>query len=183
MLSEDYAYASDGSSTQHKSNLVRRGFPGSEFRKEFFYGCGDSPGRADRYGQRIRVENADCMGYDARPENSGAPAYKQWPIYIGVVSESDSTSCYGIYYDTSSRGTVDFGTTVSAYRGFHRTATFASPSLEYYIVLGSTPAEVSNGIALLIGTPAMPAAWSVRGYNASSMLYADTEDIKGAIKS
>jgi len=28
----------------------------------------------------------------------------------------------------------------------------------------------------------MPTKWSVKGYNASSMLYADTEDIPNAIK-
>jgi hypothetical protein len=77
MLSEDYSYATDGLSCVHKTNLIRRGFPGSEDRKEYFYGCGDSPGRADRYGQCVRVANSDCMGYDPRPENSGAPAYKQ----------------------------------------------------------------------------------------------------------
>ena len=49
-------------------------------------------------------------------------------------------------------------------------------------MLGDSPASVSNGIALLIGTPAMPAEWTVKGYNASSMLYADTADIPAAIK-
>ena len=43
-------------------------------------------------------------------------------------------------------------------------------------------AHRSNGISQLLGTPAMPTKWSVKGYNASSMLYADTEDIPNAIK-
>jgi len=40
------------------------------------------------------------------------------------------------------RGKLDFGTTVSAYRGFHLTAEFETPDLEYYFILGSDPCEV-----------------------------------------
>jgi len=43
------------------------------------------------------------MGYDCTPENSGAPAYKQWPVFTGVIEEEGKRGCYGIYYDTGAR--------------------------------------------------------------------------------
>eukprot|EP00520_Triparma_pacifica_P011181 CAMPEP_0118633558 /NCGR_PEP_ID=MMETSP0785-20121206/1063_1 /TAXON_ID=91992 /ORGANISM="Bolidomonas pacifica, Strain CCMP 1866" /LENGTH=221 /DNA_ID=CAMNT_0006524445 /DNA_START=503 /DNA_END=1164 /DNA_ORIENTATION=- len=163
--------------------MPRRGFPNPSNRQTYYYGLGDSPGRADRYNQYVRIQNSDCMGYTCGPESSGNPGYKQWPVYHCLVKEGDGKKgCYGVYYDTGSRGTVDFGTTVSAYRGFHNTAKFECPELEYYFVIGDTPAEVSRGISKLIGTPMMPTMWSVGEYNASSMLYADTDDIPGAVR-
>jgi hypothetical protein len=46
---------------QHKQVMQRRGH--SPAFEEHFYGCGDSPGRVDRYGSLVHVKSLDAMGY------------------------------------------------------------------------------------------------------------------------
>ncbi len=125
----------------------------------------------DRYSTTVAIKNLDAMGYDADPSSS-TPCYKQAPIFHGLVPELKLA--YTIYYDTASRGTIDFGSEISAFRGFHRTATFETGDINYYVIVSPTIKENLAHLSRIIGVPAMPPAFAVTGYNASSMMYADT---------
>ena len=121
------------------------------------------------------------MGYDASPAAAGTPAYKQWPVFHCHLPHLSLT--YTIFYDTGSRGSIDFGSEVSAFRGFHRTVTFETGDLEYYFIVSSSFKEACGSLARLIGAPAMPPKFAVTSYTSSSMLYADTPDIPKALTS
>ena len=70
---------------------------------EKHYGLGDKTGPLDLTGRRLRTGGMDSIGFD--PEQ-GDPLYKHWPF---TLSRTASGQWLGLYYDTLSACTFDFG--------------------------------------------------------------------------
>ena len=134
-----------------------------------YYGLGDKTGPLDLHGRRLRTLAMDALGYDPR---SGDPLYKHWPF---VLSRSASGAWCGIYYDTLAPCTFDLGCEHDNYHGLYRQVEIDDGDLDYYVIAGSTPAEVIARFVALIGGTALPPRWSL-GYAQTAMGLADASD-------
>ncbi|GMH69719.1 hypothetical protein TrLO_g11260 [Triparma laevis f. longispina] len=175
LITSDYhtsAYTSTGEAVSHAQTLNPA--------MEYHVGLGDSPGRTNRTSTKIFIKNIDSMGYTCSPEGSGKPLYKQWPIYSCYNAET--STYYMVYYDTGSRGSFDLGYENSAFKGISKRVEFECGDLEYYFISGKSFQELNNTLAKILGKPACPTYRSVAGYNASSMMYADCDDIVKTLK-
>jgi alpha-glucosidase len=136
---------------------------------EKHYGLGDKTGPLDLTGRRLRTGGMDSIGFD--PEH-GDPLYKHWPF---TLSRSASGQWLGLYYDTLATCTFDFGCEHDMYHGFYRYAEIDDGDLDYYLMVGDTPAEVIAEWMRLIGGTARVPAWSV-GFAQTAMGLADAPD-------
>jgi alpha-glucosidase len=136
---------------------------------EKHYGLGDKTGPLDLTGRRLRTGGMDSIGYDAM---SGDPLYKHWPF---TLSRTARGQWLGIYYDTLARCTFDFGGEHDMYHGVYRYVEIDDGDLDYYLMVGDTPAEVISQWMRLIGGTARVPAWSV-GFAQTAMGLADSPD-------
>jgi alpha-glucosidase len=137
---------------------------------ERYFGLGERSGPMDRTGRRFRMNNVDCMGYDAQTSD---PLYKHIPFYI---THSDKTgAAFGLYYDTLSDCTFDFGCEHSNYHGPYRLFEADHGDLDYYILAGPSIADVTQRFTWLTGRPAAVPDWAL-GYSGSTMSYTDAAD-------
>ena len=138
--------------------------------RDYIYGAGEASGRLNRRGRRFRVDCTDAMGYDAEESD---PLYKHCPYVI--CFNQDANVAYAIIYDHLTRGVLDLGKEISAFRGSYRYYKTEAGFVEYYLVFGPTIPEVVDKVGrFLIGRPAVPPVWAL-GYLASSMTYTDSE--------
>ncbi|MDI9334236.1 MAG: glycoside hydrolase family 31 protein [Cytophagales bacterium] len=136
---------------------------------EKHFGLGDKTGPLDLTGRRLRTGGMDSIGFD--PEH-GDPLYKHWPF---TLSRTASGQWLGIYYDTLANCTFDFGCEHDMYHGFYRYVEIDDGDLDYYLMVGDTPAEVIAQWMRLIGGTAPVPAWSV-GFAQTAMGLADAPD-------
>jgi alpha-glucosidase len=137
--------------------------------REHFYGLGDKTGPLNLHGRRLRCLGQDALGYDPQ---SGDPLYKHWPF---VMSRTVDGLWVGLYYDTLSTCIFDLGCEHDNYHGFFRTVDIDDGDLDYYLMLGQTPAEVLAQFVKLIGGTHLPPRWSL-GYAQTAMGLADAPD-------
>lgn len=136
---------------------------------EKFYGLGDKTGPLNLSGRRLRTLAMDSLGYD--PEH-GDPLYKHWPF---VLSRTPTGQWLGVYYDTLASCTFDFGCEHDNYHDFYRYVDIDDGDLDYYVMVGNTPADVIQQFMTLIGGTHLPPRWSV-GYAQTAMGLADAPD-------
>jgi alpha-glucosidase len=162
-----------GYMTEARSGLVRhylqREVGAGNIQLEKHYGLGDKTGPLDLTGRRLRTGGMDSIGFD--PEH-GDPLYKHWPF---TLSRTASGQWLGLYYDTLATCTFDFGCEHDMYHGFYRYAEIDDGDLDYYLMVGDTPAEVIAQWMRLIGGTARVPAWSV-GFAQTAMGLADAPD-------
>ncbi|MBV8682932.1 MAG: glycoside hydrolase family 31 protein [Caulobacteraceae bacterium] len=137
---------------------------------EAYYGLGERSGPLDRSGRRFRLKNVDALGYDAETSD---PLYKHIPFYITRGGEAGP--CFGLFYDTYSDCAFDFGCERSNYHGLFRSFEAQSGDLDYYVIAGPKPIDVTRRFTWLTGRPAATPDW-ILGYSGSSMAYADAPD-------
>ncbi|MBP8148679.1 MAG: alpha-glucosidase [Limnohabitans sp.] len=137
--------------------------------QEHYFGLGDKTGPLNLHGRRLRCLGQDALGYD--PQN-GDPLYKHWPF---VMSRTVDGLWVGLYYDTLATCTFDLGCEHDNYHGFFRTVDIDDGDLDYYVMLGRTPAEVVAQFVALIGGTHLPPRWSL-GYAQTAMGLADAPD-------
>jgi alpha-glucosidase len=137
---------------------------------EKYFGLGERAGTADRAGQSYRMTNLDAMGYSARTTD---PLYKHIPFYL--TWKTDSKTPVGIFYDTLSDCTFDMGRELDNYHGHYRFFVADHGDLDYYVIAGQTPADVTRRFTWLTGRPAFMPKWSL-GYSGSTMSYTDAPD-------
>lgn len=135
-----------------------------------YFGLGDKTGPLNHQGRRLRTLQLDALGYDARKSD---PLYKHWPFYIG--RDPGSGVAYGVYYDTLSPCTFDFGAEYDNYHGFYSTAEIESGDLDYYLFIGPSVREVVTRFTELTGRMALGPRWSL-GYANTAMSLADAPD-------
>jgi alpha-glucosidase len=137
--------------------------------REHYFGLGDKTGALNLHGRRLRCMGLDSIGYDAQ---SGDPLYKHWPFLITRTADSLWT---GIYYDTLAATTFDLGCEHDNYHGLYRSTEIDDGDLDYYFMVGNTPAEVISQFVQLIGGTHLPPRWTL-GYAQTAMGLADAPD-------
>ena len=135
-----------------------------------YFGLGDKTGPLNQHGRRLRTLQLDALGHDAQTSD---PLYKHWPFYIG--RDPGSGIAYGVYYDTLSSCTFDFGAEYDNYHGFYSTAEIENGDLDYYLCIGPSVREVVARFTELTGRMAMGPRWSL-GYANTAMSLADAPD-------
>jgi len=137
--------------------------------REHYYGLGDKTGPLNLHGRRLRCMGQDSIGYDPQ---YGDPLYKHWPFLITRTVDGLWT---GIYYDTLSACTFDLGCEHDNYHGFFRTTEIDDGDLDYYLMVGNTPAEVVAQFVALVGGTHLPPRWTL-GFAQTAMGLADAAD-------
>jgi alpha-glucosidase len=135
-----------------------------------YFGLGDKTGPLNQHGRRLRTLQLDALGHDARTSD---PLYKHWPFTIG--RDPGSGVAYGVYYDTLSACTFDFGAEYDNYHGFYSTAEIENGDLDYYLFAGPSVREVVARFTELTGRMALGPRWSL-GYANTAMSLADAPD-------
>jgi alpha-glucosidase len=144
--------------------------------REHFYGLGDKTGPLNLHGRRLRTAAMDSLGYD--PEH-GDPLYKHWPF---VLSRSPEGQWVGIYYDTMAVCTFDLGCEHDNYHGFYRYVEIDNGDLDYYLMVGRTPAEVIAQFVALIGGTHLSPRWTL-GFGQTAMGLVDAPDAQKQLES
>jgi len=152
---------------EHRTGLVRHCLVRDP--QEHYYGLGDKTGPLNLHGRRLRCLGQDALGYD--PQN-GDPLYKHWPF---TMTRTVNGLWVGLYYDTLATCTFDLGCEHDNYHGFFRSVDIDDGDLDYYVMLGRTPAEVLRQFVALIGGTHMPPRWSL-GFAQTAMGLADAPD-------
>jgi alpha-glucosidase len=137
--------------------------------KEHYFGLGDKTGPLNLHGRRLRCLGQDSIGYDPA---TGDPLYKHWPFVITRTTDGLWT---GVYYDTLCASTFDLGCEHDNYHGLFRTVEIDDGDLDYYLMVGRSPAEVIAQFVSLIGGTHLPPRWSV-GYGQTAMGLADASN-------
>ena len=163
-----YAYAAATRSTRLCHSAARDAF-------DQYFGLGDKTGPLNKAGRRLRTLQLDALGYDAATSD---PLYKHWPFFIG--RRADSGVCYGVYYDTLSEATFDFGQELDNYHGFYRSTEIADGDLDCWFVAGPAIADVVQRFVELIGPTTLPPRWAL-GYANTAMALADAPDAQARI--
>ena len=157
-----------------------------------FFGLGDKTGPLNLAGRRLRTHMCDALGRDPA---SGDPGYKHWPFLVvrtrgasafsgcspsESAAASSTQTCYGIFYDTPAVCSFDLGCEHSNYHGLLRSCESASPSLDYYFILGPDFCSVTKRFLRLTGRTPMVPRWSL-GYGMTAMPLADAPDAQARI--
>lgn len=134
---------------------------------EMYFGLGERAGEANRLGKSYRMTNLDAMGYSARTSD---PLYKHIPFYI-TWKKTDRVPL-GIFYDTLADCSFDMGRELDNYHGHYRYFVADGGDLDYYVIGGERPADITRRFTWLTGRPAFMPKWSL-GYSGSTMTYTD----------
>ncbi len=134
---------------------------------EQVFGLGEKSGGLDHTGRRLRMNNRDALGYDARTSD---PLYKHMPFMI--VRRPATGVSVGLFYDTLSDCTFDLGCERSHYHGFYRYFQAEHGDLDLYVIAGPDLAQVTRRFTWMTGCPAATPDWAL-GYSGSTMSYTD----------
>jgi alpha-glucosidase len=135
--------------------------------REHYFGLGDKTGPLNLHGRRLRCLGQDSIGYDPA---TGDPLYKHWPF---VMTRTVDGLWTGVYYDTLCATTFDLGCEHDNYHGLFRSVEIDDGDLDYYLMVGRTPAEVVAQFVSLIGGTHLPPRWSL-GFAQTAMGLADS---------
>ncbi|KAJ3320288.1 hypothetical protein HDV06_005432 [Boothiomyces sp. JEL0866] len=141
-----------------------------------YYGLGERGSPLYLNERSFQLKCSDALGYN--PE-SGDPLYKHIPFYIGL--NQASKLAYGIFYNSLSTGSVNFGAEIDALWGQFTNIRFDNGPLDYYVMFGPQISSVVEHFASLIGKPALVPKYAL-GYLASSMGYAESDEAQTMIE-
>lgn len=143
------------------------------FRDQRIFGLGDKCGPVNKANRRFTLAATDSMGYSAAYSD---PLYKQIPFYIC----EHAAGSYGLYYDTYSNGSVDFGVEHDNYFEPFNSIRFDEENLVFYLILG-TPLEIVQRFSALCGRIAPTPRWAF-SYTGSTMEYTDAPDADARLR-
>ena len=143
------------------------------FEGQRIFGLGDKCGPVNKANRRFTLAATDSMGFSAAYSD---PLYKQIPFFIC----SHAAGSFGLYYDTYSNGTVDFGVEHDNYFEPFSSVRFDEENLVFYLILG-TPLEIIRRFNALCGGIAPVPEWAFR-YCGSTMEYTDAEDADARLR-
>ena len=144
--------------------------------REHYFGLGDKTGLLNLHGRRLRCLGQDSIGYD--PER-GDPLYKHWPF---LMTRTVDGLWVGVYYDTLSACTFDLGCEHDNYHGLFRTTEIDDGDLDYYLMVGETPAQVVAQFVQLVGGTLLPPRWTL-GFAQTAMGLADSPNAQELLES
>ena len=143
------------------------------FEGERVFGLGDKSGPVNKTMRRYTLSVTDSMGFRAAYSD---PLYKHVPFFLC----SHAAGSYGLFYDTYSTGSVDFGAEHDNYFEPFHSVRFEEENLVFYLILG-TPMEIVRRFGALCGTPAPVPEWAFR-YCGSTMEYTDAPDADARLR-
>ena len=143
------------------------------FHGQRVFGLGDKCGPVNKANRRFTLAATDSMGFSAAYSD---PLYKQIPFYFC----SHAAGSYGLYYDTYSNGTVDFGAEHDNYFEPFSSVRFDEENLVFYLILG-TPLEIIRRFNAMLGGIAPVPRWAFR-YCGSTMEYTDAPDADARLR-
>ena len=143
------------------------------FEGQRIFGLGDKCGPVDKANMRFALAATDSMGYSAAYSD---PLYKQIPFYLC----SHSAGSYGLFYDTYSNGTVDFGVEHDNYFEPFQSVRFDEENMVFYLILGYT-VEIVQRFNALCGPIAPVPQWAF-SYTGSTMEYTDAPDADAQLR-
>jgi alpha-glucosidase len=85
------------------------------------------------------------------------PLYKHIPFYL--TWKRQKKTGFGLFYDTVSDCTFDFGRELDNYHGHYRYFVADHGDLDYYFIAGATLTEVVGRYTWLTGRPAFTPKW------------------------
>jgi alpha-glucosidase len=122
---------------------------------EHFYGFGERTGPLDKLGRRLVNWTTD----PAHGHGPGTdPLYQAIPVFMALRPGL----AYGVLFNNTWRSQFDIG---AEQLGVWRMEAEGG-ELDYYIVYGPTPEQVSEGMSALLGTMPLPPCWAL-GYHHS----------------
>ena len=163
-----YAYAAAGRSARIVHSMARD-------EHDQYFGLGDKTGALDLHGRRLRTLQLDALGYNGETSD---PLYKHWPFFLG--RRRDSAVCYGVYYDTLSTTTFDFGQEFDNYHGFYRSTDIADGDLDFYVFAGPDLGDALARFVRTTGGTAMPPRWTL-GFANTAMGLVDAPDAQARL--
>ena len=143
------------------------------FEGEQIFGLGDKCGPVNKAGGRFLLHTGDSMGFRAE---SSDPLYKHLPFYIC----RHGAGSYGLFYDTMSSGSLDFGREHDNYFEPFSGARFEEENMVFYLILG-TPFEIVRRFVALTGGSAPVPRWAF-SYCGSTMEYTDAPDAERRLR-
>ena len=138
---------------------------------EMYVGLGERAGSLNRADQAYEMRNIDAMGYSARTTD---PLYKHIPFY--VTWQPQTSTGFGLFYDTLADCRFDMGRELDNYHGHYRHFVAEHGDLDYYFIASAgTPLHAVRRFTWLTGRPAWMPKWGL-GYSGSTMSYTDAPD-------
>ena len=143
------------------------------FPDQRIFGLGDKCGPVNKANRRYALAATDSMGFSAAYSD---PLYKQIPFYLC----QHAAGSFGLYYDTYSNGSVDFGVEHDNYFEPFNSVRFEEEILVFYLILG-TPLEIVKRFNALCGGIAKTPEWAF-SYCGSTMEYTDAPDADARLR-
>ncbi len=126
-----------------------------------FYGAGLVASRLLRDGRSVLLWNNDSFGYGEE-----TPAlYQSHPYVLAVLADGGAV---GLLADSSRRGSITIASDGVEFA-------FEEEPFDLYRIEAGHPREVTQGLAALVGTIALPPLWSL-GYHQCRWSYATAEE-------
>jgi alpha-glucosidase len=153
----------DGSVAVHSGDTPRSVVACTKYIEEgeHFFGTGERTGQLDKRGWQMHNWTND-------PIPGHGPATDPLYIAIPIMQVARPGLAYGVFFNNTWRSYFD--------AGYQRADVWSMGAeggeLDYYVIYGPTPAEVSAGIAALLGTMPLPPQWAL-GYHQSRWGYYD----------
>ena len=127
---------------------------------EHFFGFGERTGQLDKLGSQLINWTTDpALGHGPGTD----PLYLAIPVFLALRPGL----AYGVFFNTTWRSRFDIGA--------RQPGTWLMEAeggeLDYYVVYGPTPEQVSEGLGALLGTMPLPPRWAL-GYHQSRWGYA-----------
>ncbi len=122
---------------------------------EHFFGFGERTGQLDKLGRRL-------INWTTDPAHGHGPGTDPLYLAIPVFLALRPGLAYSIFFNNTWRSRFDIGA--------ERTGIWQMEAeggeLDYYVVYGPTPEQVSEGLGSLLGTMPLPPRWAL-GYHQS----------------
>lgn len=132
---------------------------------EAIFGLGMRGGPINRRGRTISMRNTDSSDYTEFTD----PLYQSYPIYYGV----NDGKAYGLFLDNPAFPFFDIANSEAGVLTFGA----ISGELDYYLIAGPDPQDVSRTYGALTGNNPIPPKWSL-GYHHSRYGWQSEAEIK-----
>ena len=130
---------------------------------EAYFGLGARGGPINRRGRVITMRNVDFADYGEFTD----PLYISIPFFYGLLNGK----AYGIFFDNPAESIFDMDSRNQGVLTFGA----SEGELDYYVMTGPTPLDVSRAYAKLTGSNRLPPKWSL-GYHQSRYSY-DSQNV------
>jgi alpha-glucosidase len=133
---------------------------------EHFFGFGERTGYLDKLGRHM-------INWAIDPQHGHGPGTDPLYLAIPVFIALRPGLAYGVFFNNTWRSRFDMG---AARPGVWQMEAEGG-EIDYYVVYGPTPEQVSEGMSALLGTMPLPPRWSL-GYHQSRYSYETDSSVR-----